>query len=163
MGTGGYLDKLRAVTTAQLRAEVKGKAQAAGPRLLAEPAVAEATGGGRWSAELVAVRGVRFEPGAVVAAAVEFRLSRNGRQPRALRARARLALDGRGTVSFRDILVAPPVPSAGTPGGRWTEEEDRLVRELPAAEAAARTGRTVKAIHARRMVLGVRNDRQKRR
>jgi CheY-like chemotaxis protein len=162
MGKTGYLDQLRAMTTAQLRAEVRGKARAAAAQLLAEPAVAEAIGGGRWSVELVSVRGVGFEVGARVAATVEYRLGRTGRRPRALRVHARLGLDGRGGVTFGDVSVAPPVPPAGTPGGRWTEEEDQVVWAYRAAEAAARTGRTLKAIHARRMALGVRNGRQKR-
>jgi hypothetical protein len=43
-------------------------------------------------------------------------------------------------------------PKAGRP---WTAEEDECVRELPPAEAAARTGRTPKAVHDRRRKLGL--------
>jgi hypothetical protein len=38
---------------------------------------------------------------------------------------------------------------------RWTEPEDELVRALPPIEAAGRTGRTLKAVYSRRLVLGV--------
>ena len=37
----------------------------------------------------------------------------------------------------------------------WTPEEDELVRALPPAEAAARTGRTLPAVYQRRHDLGV--------
>jgi hypothetical protein len=37
----------------------------------------------------------------------------------------------------------------------WTAEEDAVVRTLPPAEAALRTGRTVNAIYRRRVVLGL--------
>jgi hypothetical protein len=37
----------------------------------------------------------------------------------------------------------------------WTPEEDDLVRALPPAEAARRTGRTVKAVYGRRYSLGM--------
>ena len=41
-------------------------------------------------------------------------------------------------------------------GGRaWTPEEDELVRALPPAEAAERTGRTLPAVHERRRALGI--------
>jgi hypothetical protein len=40
-------------------------------------------------------------------------------------------------------------------GQPWTEEEDELVRTLTAQEAAARTGRSVKAIWSRRHKLRV--------
>jgi hypothetical protein len=35
----------------------------------------------------------------------------------------------------------------------WTAEEDRLVRELPAAEVVKRTGRSLAAVYIRRGVL----------
>jgi hypothetical protein len=43
----------------------------------------------------------------------------------------------------------------------WTKAEDRLVRSLPAAEAARRTGRTLVAVWQRRRVLGVPDGRRK--
>ena len=43
----------------------------------------------------------------------------------------------------------------------WTEREDALVRSLPAAEAARRTGRTLVAVWQRRRVLGVPDGRRK--
>jgi hypothetical protein len=42
------------------------------------------------------------------------------------------------------------------PASSWTAEEDELVRTLPAPEAAARTGRTLRAVITRRHLLGVR-------
>ena len=44
---------------------------------------------------------------------------------------------------------------AGMRGRAWTPEEDELVRALPPAEAAARTGRTLPAVYQRRHDLGV--------
>ncbi len=41
------------------------------------------------------------------------------------------------------------------PGRPWTPAEDRLVRTLPPAEAAARTGRTLRAVYQRRRTLGI--------
>ena len=35
----------------------------------------------------------------------------------------------------------------------WTAEEDELVRRLPPADAAAKTGRTLNAVYRRRGVL----------
>jgi hypothetical protein len=43
----------------------------------------------------------------------------------------------------------------------WTAEEDALVRSLPAAEAARRTGRTPVAVWQRRRVLGLPDGRRK--
>ena len=43
----------------------------------------------------------------------------------------------------------------------WTEREDELVRSLPAAEAARRTGRPIGAVWARRRVLRVPDGRRK--
>jgi hypothetical protein len=41
-------------------------------------------------------------------------------------------------------------------GGRpWTPEEDGLVRALPPAEAARRTGRSLPSVYDRRHALGV--------
>jgi hypothetical protein len=42
----------------------------------------------------------------------------------------------------------------------WTEQEDALVRSLPPAEAARRTGRTLVAVWQRRRVLGVPDGRR---
>ena len=50
-------------------------------------------------------------------------------------------------------------PKAGRP---WTAEEDALVRTLPAAEAARRTGRTLVAAWSRRRVLGLPDGRRRR-
>jgi len=44
-------------------------------------------------------------------------------------------------------------------GRLWTPEADELVRTLPAAEAARRTGRTLKAVWARRRELGMPDGR----
>jgi hypothetical protein len=43
----------------------------------------------------------------------------------------------------------------------WTEKEDALVRSLPAAEAARRTGRTLGAVWKRRRVLGLPDGRRR--
>jgi hypothetical protein len=43
----------------------------------------------------------------------------------------------------------------------WPPEEDRLVKTLPAAEAARRTGRALGAVWQRRRVLGVPDARRK--
>jgi hypothetical protein len=43
----------------------------------------------------------------------------------------------------------------------WAPEEDELVRSLPAAEAARRTGRTLAAVWHRRRVLGLPDGRRK--
>jgi hypothetical protein len=43
---------------------------------------------------------------------------------------------------------------------RWTAEEDDLVRTLPAGDAAARTGRTLKAIYSRRRAVGLPDGRR---
>jgi hypothetical protein len=43
----------------------------------------------------------------------------------------------------------------------WTEREDALLRSLPAAEAARRTGRTLGAVWSRRRVLGLPDGRRK--
>jgi hypothetical protein len=45
--------------------------------------------------------------------------------------------------------------------GRWTEAEDELVRTLPPAEAARRTGRTLAAVYVRRGALGLHDARRK--
>jgi hypothetical protein len=44
----------------------------------------------------------------------------------------------------------------------WTPEEDELVRTLPPAEAARRTGRSLAAVYQRRHVLGVPDGRLRR-
>ena len=43
----------------------------------------------------------------------------------------------------------------------WTEREDALVRSLPAAEAARKTGRTLGAVWSRRRVLGLPDGRRR--
>jgi hypothetical protein len=50
-------------------------------------------------------------------------------------------------------------PKAGRP---WTAEEEALVRQLPPAEVARRTGRTLKAVYAWRRVLGVQDGRRRK-
>ena len=47
-------------------------------------------------------------------------------------------------------------PKAGRP---WTEQEDTLVRTLPAKEVAKRTGRTLTAVWCRRQALGMPDGR----
>jgi hypothetical protein len=49
-------------------------------------------------------------------------------------------------------------PAAGRP---WTIEEDRLVKELPAAEVVQKTGRTLSAVYGRRSALQVPDGRQR--
>lgn len=44
---------------------------------------------------------------------------------------------------------------------RWTASQDELVRTLPPAEVAKRTGRTIKAVWSRRRTLGLTNGRTK--
>lgn len=51
-------------------------------------------------------------------------------------------------------------PKAGRP---WTAKEDALLRKLPAAEVAKRTGRTVQACYDRRRVLGLPDGRRRKR
>ncbi len=46
---------------------------------------------------------------------------------------------------------------------RWTKEEDALVQALPPEDAAARTGRSLKAVYSRRNLLGVNAEHQRRR
>jgi hypothetical protein len=43
----------------------------------------------------------------------------------------------------------------------WRAAEDDLVRALPPAEAARRTGRSLKAVYQRRRVLGLADRRAK--
>jgi len=50
-------------------------------------------------------------------------------------------------------------PKAGRP---WTAEEEALLRRLPPAEAARRTGRTLKAVYAWRRVLGEPDGRRRK-
>src|SRR5579871_4825707 len=47
-------------------------------------------------------------------------------------------------------------PKAGSP---WTAEEDALIPELPAAEVALRTGRTLRAVYDRRRQFGLPDGR----
>jgi hypothetical protein len=46
-------------------------------------------------------------------------------------------------------------------GRLWTVEEDEAVRTLPAQEAAAKTGRTVRAVYMRRANLGMPDARKR--
>ena len=50
-------------------------------------------------------------------------------------------------------------PKAGRP---WTAEEEALLRQLPPAEVARRTGRTLKAVYAWRRVLGEPDGRRRK-
>jgi hypothetical protein len=50
---------------------------------------------------------------------------------------------------------SPNPPKPGTPRGRWTAKEDKLVRTLRTAEVVARTGRSASAVQARRRQLGI--------
>jgi hypothetical protein len=50
---------------------------------------------------------------------------------------------------------SPNPPKPGTPRGRWTAKEDKLVRTLPTAAVVARTRRSVSAVRARRQQLGI--------
>jgi hypothetical protein len=49
-------------------------------------------------------------------------------------------------------------PKAGPP---WSATEDALLRTLPAAEVARRTGRTLSAIYMRRRELGLPDGRRR--
>jgi hypothetical protein len=56
------------------------------------------------------------------------------------------------------LIRGPKSPNPrkpGTPGGRWTAAEDKLVRTLSKEEAVARTGRSPQAVRERRRHLGV--------
>jgi hypothetical protein len=64
----------------------------------------------------------------------------------------------------KNLVSEGPTPEARTgasphaPGRRsrrWTDTEDALVQTLAPVEAARQTGRTLKAVYARRMALGV--------
>jgi hypothetical protein len=46
-------------------------------------------------------------------------------------------------------------------GHQWSAEEDALVRALPAAEAARRTGRTLGAVYARRRQVQLPDGRRR--
>jgi hypothetical protein len=66
----------------------------------------------------------------------------------ALRGRVRTTAHRRKlSESLRRSFAQSPWPNA------WTESEDELVKALPVKEAAAQTGRTVKAIYHRRQLL----------
>jgi hypothetical protein len=47
-------------------------------------------------------------------------------------------------------------------GRPWTPEEDQLVRDLPAKEAARQTERTLVAVNHRRRALGIARSRRRR-
>ena len=96
---------------------------------------------GRWTTEEVGLLGT--VPDREVAA-------RTGRTPHAI-TQKRIALG-----------IPNPVARPG-PYGRapWTAEEDALVRSLPPAEAAARTGRSKDAVYTRRHQLGVTGRRRR--
>jgi hypothetical protein len=91
--------------------------------------------GPHWTREQLRLLGT--EPGAAVAAKV-------GRTPQAVR-----IMRGR-----RGIPNPAARPGAyGSPP--WTAEEDHLVRTLPPAQAAPRTGRTMDAVYGWRSHLGL--------
>jgi len=71
----------------------------------------------------------------------------------ALRGRARTAAHRRNLSESlrRSFARSPWMDNA------WTESEDEFVKSLPVKDAAARTGRTVKAIYHRRNLLGLSN------
>jgi hypothetical protein len=97
--------------------------------------------------------------------------------------RAKLAAALRGTKVDRRVVEALAAQRRGTrhreesrrrmsethrhrgtlvPGTQvWAPEEDALVRSLPAAEAARRTGRTLGAVWQRQRVLGLPDGRRK--
>jgi hypothetical protein len=45
-------------------------------------------------------------------------------------------------------------------GKAWTVEDDEMVRALPAAVVARRTGRTLTSVYSRRVRLGVEDGRK---
>jgi hypothetical protein len=56
----------------------------------------------------------------------------------------------------RRLGIPNPAARPGAYGSPpWTAEEDRLVRTLPPAQAAAKTGRTMHAVYGRRRYLGL--------
>jgi hypothetical protein len=57
----------------------------------------------------------------------------------------------------REQLGRPALASGGGGSLRrfWTATEDKIVRTLPPQVAAGRTGRTVRAVHHRRSILGL--------
>jgi hypothetical protein len=62
----------------------------------------------------------------------------------------------------RKMSAAHKARGTLVPGTRlWTAEEDELVRTLPPAEAARRTGRTPHAVTDRRRLLGVPDGRRR--
>jgi hypothetical protein len=62
----------------------------------------------------------------------------------------------------RKLIAADKARGTLVPGTRpWTPEEDELVRTLPRGEAAARTGRTLPAVTARRRRLGLPDGRRR--
>jgi hypothetical protein len=69
----------------------------------------------------------------------------------------RVGQTARAVRCMRSRLGIPnPAARLGAYGSpRWTAAEDRLVRALPPAEAAARTGRTMDAVYTRRHDLGL--------
>ena len=91
--------------------------------------------GPRWSDEQLRLLGT--EPDEVVAEKV-------GRTAEAVRVmRSRLGIPN--PAARPGAYGSPP----------WTAAEDRLVRTLPPAQAAARTGRTMHAVYGRRQELGL--------
>jgi hypothetical protein len=95
--------------------------------------------GPRWTGEQLALLGT--EPDAIVATKV-------GCSVNAVRVmRQRL---GRPNHAARPGAYGSP---------RWSAAEEDLVRRLPAAEAARRTGRTLAAVHNRRSFLGLKGVR----
>ena len=72
---------------------------------------------------------------------------------------------GRTAQAVRGMRTRRGIPNpAARPGAYgsppWTAAEDRLVRTLPPAQAAARTGRTMDAVYRRRHHLGLTGHRR---
>ncbi len=56
-------------------------------------------------------------------------------------------------------MTASPIPQKAWRS--WTAEKDEVVRILSAEEAAAKTGRTVRAVYMRRTKLGMPDARMR--
>ena len=89
-----------------------------------------------------------------------------GALARALRREALLAVAHWWGVSFSTAWSWRRTLDGGRaspPPRRWTTAEDTLVLTLPPEEAAAQTGRSLKAVYCRRNLLGVNEVNQRRR
>jgi hypothetical protein len=71
---------------------------------------------------------------------------------------AKLSADTRRKMSKSHRARGTRPPAAGVP---WTAAEDKLLRRLPAAEVAQRTGRTLAAVCLRRQKLGTPDGRRR--